>query len=42
MLEVHCELMQQYLEATTEFWKGVLRWLEERERILARSSPLAK
>jgi hypothetical protein len=42
MVEVHCELMQQHLEATTEFWKGVLRWFEEREQRLAKSSPLAK
>jgi hypothetical protein len=42
MRDAYYERTQQHPEAVTEFWKEVLRWLEEREQILARSSPLAK
>ncbi len=42
MRDAYYERRQQHLEAVTEFWKNVLRWLEEREQRLAKLSPLSK
>jgi hypothetical protein len=42
MREAYYERTLQHFKAMTELGKEVLRWLEERERRLAKSSPLAK